>query len=136
MAAALSAAAPAKPKTVIHIINVKWKADAKPEDIDKAIKAVETMDYKGLKSVWTRPIKKQMQEGFSTVIVMEFESEAALQSYAGSPAQKKFYESYQAVRDESRTHDILEPVLRAVISHCFIAVVHLPLAGQHQFSAE
>ena len=60
VAAAFLLAAPMKPKTVIHVITVQWKADAAPAQIEKAIKAVETMNYPGLKSVWTRPIKMQL----------------------------------------------------------------------------
>jgi hypothetical protein len=103
--AALSAA-PAKPKTVIHIVTVKWNPSATPAQIDAAIKGVETMNYPGLKNVWTKPIKKQLQEGYNHIIVMEFESEDALQKYSGSEAQKKWYEVYMPARGESRTHDI------------------------------
>ncbi len=106
LAAGLLLAAPAKPKSVIHIITVQWKAGASPADIDKAIKGVETMNYPGLKNVWTKPIKMQLPEGYKAIIVMEFESEAALQKYAGSDAQKKWYEVYMPVREESRTHDV------------------------------
>ncbi len=42
-------AAPEKPKTVIHVITVQWKAGASAADIEKAIKGVETMNYPGLK---------------------------------------------------------------------------------------
>jgi uncharacterized protein (DUF1330 family) len=96
----------AKPKTVIHIITVQWKADATPAQIDKALKAAENMKYAGLKNVWTRPIKMQLPEGYKNIIVMEFESEQALTNYADSDAQKAFYEAYMPVREESRTHDI------------------------------
>jgi hypothetical protein len=37
---------------------------------------------------------------------MEFASEKALEDYAGSDAQKKWYEVYIAVREESTTFDI------------------------------
>jgi Stress responsive A/B Barrel Domain len=104
--AALLFAAPAKPKTVIHVIQVQWKAGATPEQIEKAIKAVETMNYKGLKNVWTRPIKMQLPDDYKTIFVMEFESEQALKEYADSPAQKAWYELYLPVREESRTSDI------------------------------
>lgn len=99
-------AAPNKPKTVIHVITVKWAANASPEAIQKAIRGAETMDYPGLVNVWTRPIKMQLPEGFKHIIVMEFKDEAALKNYANSPAQKKWYEAYMAVREESATHDI------------------------------
>lgn len=102
----LLAAGPAKPKTVIHVITVQWNADATPAQIEAALKAVETMDYPGLKNVWTKPIKMQLDEGYKNIIVMEFESEQALKSYAGSEAQKNWYKVYMPIRAESRTHDI------------------------------
>ena len=56
--------------------------------------------------MWTKPIKKQLPDGYSTVIVMEFASEDALKNYADSAAQKKWYELYMPIREESRTSDI------------------------------
>ena len=106
MAAGILVAAPAKPKSVIHVITVKWKPTATPEQIQQALRAAETMDYPGLKNVWTRAIKMQLPEGYKNIIVMEFESEEALKKYADSPAQKKWYDIYTNVREESRTHDI------------------------------
>jgi uncharacterized protein (DUF1330 family) len=99
-------AAPGKPKSVIHVITVKWKAGTPQAQIDKALKAAETMNYAGLKNVWTRPIKMQLDGGYKNIIVMEFESEDALKKYADSPAQKAWYEVYMPIREESRTHDI------------------------------
>ncbi len=95
-----------KPKSVIHIITIQWKADATPAQIDKALRAAENMNYPGLKSVWTRPIKMQLPDGYKNIIVMEFESEKALKDYADSAAQTKFYEAYMPIREESRTHDV------------------------------
>jgi hypothetical protein len=101
-----AAAAPQKPKSVIHVVTVAWKADATPQQIQAAIRGVETMDFPGLTRVWTRPIKMQLPEGYKHIIIMEFESEEALKKYADSPAQKKWYETYIPVREESRTHDV------------------------------
>lgn len=100
--------APAQSSTVLHIINVKWKADATPEQIKAAIDAVHQLPskYPGIKRVWTKNLKYQGQEGYKQAIVMEFESEAALKKYADSPAQKWWYEVYMPIREESRTHDI------------------------------
>jgi hypothetical protein len=105
-AAAFLLAAPMKPKSVVHVIQVQWKSDATPDQIAKAIKAVEHMSYPGLKNVWTRPIKMQLPEGYKSIFVMEFESEQALKDYADSPAQKAWYEVYMPIREESRTSDI------------------------------
>ena len=101
-------AADARPKTVLHVISVQWKADATPAQIDKAIKGAEALpsEYPGILRVWTKPIKKQLPDGFSHVIVMEFASEDALKKYADSAAQKKWYELYMPIREESRTSDI------------------------------
>jgi antibiotic biosynthesis monooxygenase (ABM) superfamily enzyme len=103
-----ASAADVKPKTVIHVITIKWNAGAKPAQIEQAIKAAEALpsQYPGITRVWTKPIKKQIPDDYNTVIVMEFSSEDALQKYAGSPAQKKWYEVYMPVREESRTSDI------------------------------
>ncbi len=99
-------AAPGKPKSVIHVITIQWKAGTTDAQIAKALKAAETMNYPGLKNVWTRPIKMQLDEGYKNIIVMEFESEEALKNYADSPAQKAWYDVYMPIRGESRTHDI------------------------------
>jgi uncharacterized protein (DUF1330 family) len=100
--------APAQNTSVIHVINVKWKADATPEQIKAAIDAAHQLPakYPGIKRVWTKNLKYQGQEGYKQAIVMEFESEAALKKYADSPAQKWWYEIYMQIREESRTHDI------------------------------
>ena len=96
------------PKTVLHIINVKWKEDATPEQIKAAIDAVHELPskYPGIKRVWTKTLKYQGSEGFKQAIVMEFESEDALKKYADSAAQQWWYKIYLPVREESRTHDI------------------------------
>lgn len=101
-------AADSAPKTVIHVITVKWKADAKPEQIEKALAEVAKLPATnaGVTRTWTKPIKKQLPEGFNHVIVMEFASEDALQKYVDSPAQKKFYDVYMPLREASRTSDI------------------------------
>jgi uncharacterized protein (DUF1330 family) len=106
VAAGFATAAPKTPKSVIHVITIQWKADATPEQIQQAIRAAENINYPGLKNVWTKPIKMQLPEGYKHIIVMEFESEDALKKYADSPAQKKWYELYMPIREESRTHDI------------------------------
>lgn len=106
--AALFAAAPVGPTTVIHVINVKWKPEATPAQIDKVLAVVAAMPSENpdILHVWTKPIKKQLPEGYSHVIVMEFSSQDALKKYVDSPAQKKFYEVYMPLRAESRTSDI------------------------------
>jgi antibiotic biosynthesis monooxygenase (ABM) superfamily enzyme len=101
-------AADSAPKSVIHVITIQWKSGATPAQIDKAIKAAQALpsEYPGITHVWTKAIKKQVPDGYTHIIVMEFASEDALKKYADSPAQKKWYELYMPIREESRTSDI------------------------------
>ena len=98
-----------KPTTVIHVINVRFKPDAKKEDIAKAIAAIDTVagKYKGIKNVWLNPINVQGGDSkFTHVLVMEFESQEALKKYTDSPEQKEWYKVWLPVRELSNTHDI------------------------------
>lgn len=99
-------AADTAPKTLIHVVTVKWKADATKEQIQAAVDGVKKLPaaFDGITRVWTNPVKKQGP--WSHVIVMEFKDEAALKKYAGSDAQKEWYKVYMPVREESNTHDI------------------------------
>jgi hypothetical protein len=92
-----------KPKSVIHVVTVKWKEGTKPDQIKAALDGVAAMNYPGIKRVWLRSIKSQTKDA---AFVMEFESEKALQDYAGSAAQKEWYKLYLPIRDQSITSDI------------------------------
>lgn len=99
-------AAKTTPSTVIHVVTVKWKADTTPKQIEAALDGVKALPkaYPGIKRVWVKSIK--VQGGKANAFVMEFADEAALKSYADSPAQKKWYEVYLPIREESTTFDI------------------------------
>ncbi len=107
LGAASAGAQEFKPKSVIHIVNVKWKKDVTKDQIKAALDGLEAINksYPGLKRVWTNTFKLQLEE-FSQVIVMEFESREALEKYADSPAQKAWYKLYLPIREESRTNDV------------------------------
>lgn len=96
-----------KPKTVIHVVTVKWKPDATQQQIDAAIAGVEKVaaDYAGIKNVWVKTLKVQ-GEGYKNAFVMEFASEDALKKYTDSPAQLEWYKVYTPIRAQSTTHDI------------------------------
>ena len=106
LGAAQATAGEAAPKSVIHVVSVKWKADATPEQIKAALDGVHALqqEFPGITRVWTNTIKKQGE--WSAVFVMEFKDQQALKDYADSPAQKKWYELYLPVRERSNTHDV------------------------------
>jgi hypothetical protein len=94
------------PKTVIHVVTVKWKADATPKQIQAALDGVKALAaaYKGITRVWIKSIKVQGDK--ANAFVMEFADEAALKAYADSSAQKEWYKIYIPIREESTTFDI------------------------------
>jgi hypothetical protein len=114
LAASLSAAN--KPKSVIHVVTIQWKPGTTEQQIQSAIGGVEAAAklFPGIKNIWLRSVKVQGgpigecpdAKPVTHAVVMEFESEEALQKYAGSPAQEAFYKVYMPHRGESRTHDI------------------------------
>jgi hypothetical protein len=105
-----------KPKSVIHVVTLRWKENATKEQIDGALRALESAaaKYPGITRLWLRPISVQGApigkcdecKPVTHAFVMEFESEDALKKYRDSAAQKIFYEAYIPLREESRTHDI------------------------------
>ncbi|HET8548019.1 MAG TPA: Dabb family protein, partial [Bryobacteraceae bacterium] len=105
-----------KPRSVIHVVTLRWKEGATKEQIDGALKALENAasKYPGITRLWLRPISVQGApigkceecRPVTHAFVMEFESEDALKNYRNSAAQKAFYEVYIPLREESRTHDI------------------------------
>ena len=97
---------PMTPHSVIHVVTVSWKADATDDQIKAALDGVKTnaKEYEGVTRVWVRSIK--VQGNRSHAFVMEFASEQALKDYAGSAAQKKWYEVYLPIREASTTFDI------------------------------
>ena len=94
------------PKSVIHVVTVKWKSDATPKQIQAALDGVKALPaaYPGITRVWTKSIKVQGDK--ANAFVMEFATEAALKAYADSPAQKEWYKTYLPIREESTTFDI------------------------------
>ncbi len=96
-----------KPKSVLHVVTVRWKADAPEDQRQAAVNGVEKMAaaIPGIKNVWLKTLKVQ-GENYNNAFVMEFESEAAFKAYVDNPAHKDWEKGYLAVRDSSTTHDI------------------------------
>jgi len=60
--------------------------------------------------VWVKTLKAQNPRGTefpkTHVLVMEFKDEQALKDYAGRDTQKKWYEVYTPIRQQSVSHDV------------------------------
>jgi uncharacterized protein (DUF1330 family) len=109
---ATSLSAETTPKSVIHMVTVKWKDGTTPEQIQAALDGVKALPaaFPGITHVWIKSIKVQSAKGVEKprthAFVMEFADEAALKAYTDSPAQKEWYKTYLPIRDESTTFDI------------------------------
>lgn len=98
-----------QPKTVVHVVALKWKADSSAADRQKAIDGIKTMAGKipGINNVWLKTLKVQgtsQDNPFDAVFVIEFKDEAALTTYATHPAHAEWMKIYEPVREESRNH--------------------------------
>ncbi len=99
----VGAGAAEQPKSVLHVVTVKWKEGTTPAQIKAALAGVANMNYPGIKRVWLRSIKSQTKDA---AFVMEFESEKSLKDYADSAAQQAWYKLYLPIREASTTSDI------------------------------
>jgi hypothetical protein len=112
--AAVAQSSETAPKSVIHVVTVRWKKEATEEQIKAALDGVKAMPakYKGMTRVWTKTMKVQNQRGVADdlkithAFVMEFADEAAFKAYTDSPAQLEWYNVYTPIREVSTTHDI------------------------------
>ena len=96
-----------KPKSLLHVVTIRWKDGVTDDQKKAAFAAVETMAGKvpGITNVWTKGIKVQ-GEGFSDAFVLEFKDKAAFDAYGDHPAHKGFESVYIPLRGRSATHDI------------------------------
>jgi ABC-type glycerol-3-phosphate transport system substrate-binding protein len=95
------------PTTILHVVVVKWKADATQQQQQAAIDGVRKMaaDVPGIKNVWVKKVKVQPAD-YNTAFAMEFESKAAFDAYTNSAAHKAWEKLYLPYREESQTQDI------------------------------
>jgi hypothetical protein len=96
-----------RPKSVIHVVTVRWKADTSEQQRQAAIQGIEKMasEIPGVKNIWTKTLKVQGQ-GYHNAFVMEFADEAAFKAYGDHRAHREWEKVYLPIRDQSTTHDI------------------------------
>jgi len=100
-----------QPKTVIHVVAVKFKADSTPAQQQAALQGVLEVAAKmpGIKNVWIKSTRVQPQ-GYSAAFVIEFADRAAADAYAESPLRNDWFnKTYNPIREESRSFQITNP---------------------------
>jgi len=98
------------PKTVLHVVVVKWNAEATDEQKQKALDGIKTMAgaVPGIKNIWLKADRVQPRE-FHTAFAIEFADRAAADAYAEHAAHEEWYKIYMPIRAESRSLQITNP---------------------------
>src|SRR5207245_693710 len=93
-----------QPKTIIHFVSLKWKAEVSDADKQKAIQGVAEMAGKipGIKNVWLKTIRVQPQD-FNAVFAIEFANQDAADTYRDHPAHKAWETEYLKIREASQS---------------------------------
>ena len=109
-----------KPKSIIHVVTLKYKDGTTDTQKKAVLDGIEKMsrEIPGITHVWLKSTKVQggyplkQSDGEYKVVpmtdafVMEFKDEAAFKAYADHPAHKEWEKAYIEVRDRSVTSDI------------------------------
>jgi ABC-type glycerol-3-phosphate transport system substrate-binding protein len=95
------------PHSVIHVVTVKWKAEATPEQQQAALDGVRTMaaEIPGIKNIWIKSTRVQPND-YNAAFVIEFEDKAAADRYADHPAHLAWKKIYDPIHEESRSQQI------------------------------
>jgi hypothetical protein len=90
------------PSSIIHVVIIKWKADAPEAERQKAIEGVKKMaaEIPGIKNVWMKATRVQPRD-YHTAFVLEFENREAADRYAEHPARTRWAEHYLSIREAS-----------------------------------
>lgn len=104
---AFAAKRAALPKSVLHIITLRYKPEVTEADKAKVIEATKKLaaDYPGITRLWFKKLKVQV-EGMTDIIVMEFKDQAAFDAYGPAKAHKDWEAIYLPMRGESNTQDV------------------------------
>jgi hypothetical protein len=97
-----------KPSSIIHVVHVKWKADATDAQKKAALDGVEKMaaEIPGIKNIWLKQVRKQPGDAFhDAAYVIEFQDRAAEKVYEKHPARTAWYDKvYNPIREESTSN--------------------------------
>ncbi len=88
------------PKTIVHLVALKWKDAVSDADKQKALDGIKAMaaDIPGIKNVWLKTIRAQ---GADAVFAIEFQDQAAADRYRDHPAHTAWEKFYLPLRQNS-----------------------------------
>jgi hypothetical protein len=95
------------PKSIIHVVVVKWKEDASEADRQKAIEGVKKMagQIPGIRNIWIKAARIAPRD-YHAAFVIEFKDRAAADLYAEHPAHEEWMKHYIPIRESSLSPQI------------------------------
>jgi hypothetical protein len=99
-----------QPKTIIHMVILKWNPGVSDSDKQNALQGVKEMAAKvpGVKNIWIKAERLQPRD-FSAAFAIEFQSRAAADAYAESPVHQAWEQKYTLLREASISEQVTNP---------------------------
>jgi hypothetical protein len=99
-----------QPKTVLHVVEIKWLPGVPQVEKDAAIAGIKDMASKmpGVKNIWIKWDRLEPRD-FSAAFAIEFRSRAAADAYAESPIHAAWEKEYVPLREASISIQVTNP---------------------------
>ncbi len=90
------------PKTIIHHVTLKWKADVQDTEKLKVFEDLKAIlaDIPGVKGLWINT-KRIQPSDFSRTFVIEFVDRDSYDAYVKHPKKKAWDKHYYGIREQS-----------------------------------
>lgn len=99
-----------QPKTIIHVVEIKWNPGVSDADKRKVLAGVKEMAGKipGIKNIWLQADRLEPRD-FNAGYAIEFENRAAADAYAESPLHNAWDSNYVPLRAASVSIQVTNP---------------------------
>lgn len=99
-----------QPKTIIHLVEIKWNPGVPQMEKDAALAGVKQMAAKipGIRNVWMSADRLEPRD-YNAAFVLEFQNRAAADAYAESPLHQAWEKEYVPLRAASISIQVTNP---------------------------
>lgn len=99
-----------QPKTILHVVELKWNPAATDADKLRAIEGIKDMAGKvpGIKNIWIKGERMQPRD-FNAAYAIEFRDRDAADAYAESKAHAAWELQYVPLREASVSIQVTNP---------------------------
>jgi len=100
-----------QPKTIIHLVILKWRPGVADADKQRALEGVKEMAAKipGIKNIWIKADRIQPRD-FNAAYAIEFKDRDAADAYAESPLHQQWEQKYYVpIREASISEQVTNP---------------------------